>query len=147
MIVYASRTGNTEQLASLLYENCSEAGMEAELIRVEEFDLKWLASYAACIVVTYTWGSGDLPREILPLFEAFEQTELCGLVTGVAGSGDQCYPDYCGAVDRFRDMLYAHTRLAVTLKVELAPQRSDKEKCRKFAEKMIEKAKGAAILN
>ncbi|KIL51721.1 hypothetical protein KP77_12330 [Jeotgalibacillus alimentarius] len=137
LIVYASRTGNTERLANILYEKSLEAGNETDYVEVGDVHVQKLSSYEACIVVTYTWGSGDLPREMIPLFKAFERADLWRLVTGVAGTGDQCYPHYCGAVDRFRDMLHAKTDLAVTLKVELAPQQSDVEKCSLFIDKLI----------
>lgn len=139
-MVYASRTGNTKQLAYLLKGELEKVTSKTNVVRVEDFHTDRLCDYQLCVIVTYTWGNGEMPREMLGLFEAIEHQPPSSLVTGIAGTGDQCYPYFCGAVDRFRDMLYVHTKLAVTLKVELAPQRSDAEKCKKFADKLIEKA-------
>ncbi|WP_244094315.1 flavodoxin domain-containing protein [Jeotgalibacillus salarius] len=139
MIVYASRTGNTEQLAWLIQKELGRNGLAADYTRIEDFDLNQLSFYQACIVVTYTWGTGDVPKEMVSLYEAFERKEVSEMVTAIAGTGDQCYAHFCGAVDRFRDMLYVHSNLAVTLKVELSPQRSDGEKCGMFVKKVVER--------
>ncbi|MDZ5712831.1 flavodoxin domain-containing protein [Jeotgalibacillus haloalkalitolerans] len=139
LVVYASRTGNTEQLAMLIKSELEQVVSDLDFVRIEDFHEDLLSAYQACVIVTYTWGNGDVPEEMNSLYKAIEQQPLSSLVTGIAGTGDQCYPYFCGAVDQFRDMLYVHTKLSVTLKVELSPQQSDAVKCRKFAEKMIEK--------
>ncbi|WP_404408138.1 flavodoxin domain-containing protein [Jeotgalibacillus malaysiensis] len=138
--MYASRTGNTEQLACLIKKEIEKVVPETDFMRVEDFHTDRLPDYPICVIVTYSWGNGNLPREMNSLYEAIEQQPTSSLITGVAGTGDQCYPYFCGAVDRFRDMLYVHTALAVTLKVELAPQQSDAEKCRIFSEKLVGRA-------
>lgn len=147
LVVYASRTGNTEQLAHLIKKEIEGAVPETDFVRVEDFHTDLLSAYQICVIVTYSWGNGELPWEMIRLYEAIEQQPLSSLVTGIAGTGDQCYPYFCGAVDRFRDMLYVHTALAVTLKVELAPQQSDARKCSLFAEKIAEKINRQRVLN
>jgi flavodoxin I len=62
------------------------------------------------------------------------------MTTAVFGTGDSCYPMFCGAVDQFRDMLYVHTNLAATLKVELRPQERDFQRCEKFVEALLLRA-------
>lgn len=147
LVVYASRTGNTEQLAHLIQKEIEQIASRTDMVSVEDFDPDRLTDYRICVIVTYSWGNGDLPREMIRLYEAIEQQTLSSLVTGIAGTGDQCYPHFCGAVDRFRDMLYVHTALAVTLKVELAPQQSDAAKCTLFAGKIAERIKREMVLN
>ncbi|GAA0343983.1 flavodoxin [Bacillus carboniphilus] len=128
-IVYTSVTGNTEEVAVTLHSMIG-----GDLIKVQSFDVGKLCQYDAVLVGTYTWGSGEIPVEMRRLYEAFEQQTVEHLVTGVFGTGDRCFAHFCGAVDRFRDMLAVHTNLAVTLKIEQRPQPEDIAKCQKFVE-------------
>ena len=131
-IVYASVTGNTEDAAETIKTIALEKGLEAELWRVEEFPMAELSRCGIVVVGTYTWGSGEIPREMRGLFEAFEKLGRKELVTAVFGTGDSFFAEFCGAVDRFRDMLYVHTDLTATLKIELRPQEQDYERCEKL---------------
>jgi flavodoxin I len=133
-IIYTSKTGNTEELIQQLHELLLTRVIQVELFRVREFPLGKLAEYDGIIIGTYTWGNGDVPLEMVPLYEAFERQDVGHIVTGVAGTGDRFYPQFCGAVDEFRDILYVKTKLAVTLKIELAPQNKDRERCERFVD-------------
>lgn len=139
-IIYTSRTGNTEELAYELHHQFSQR-IHTDLFPVERFPLSQLHEYEAIIIGTYTWGDGDIPVEMMPLYRWIEQEEVSHLTTGVFGTGDSFYPNFCGAVNEFRDMVYVHTNLAATLKVELSPQASDREKCEKFADIVIKRMK------
>ena len=110
-------------------------------IQWNSFDLHRLAEYDAVVIGTYTWGDGEIPPEMHLLYEAFESRNVKHIITGVVGTGDRFYPHFCGAVDEFRDMLFVRTELAVTLKVELSPQQSDKERCAKFVELILKRIK------
>lgn len=131
-IVYASVTGNTEQLAEMLQEAALKHGLRTELYRVEEFPLSELSSCDGVLIGTYTWGSGEIPEEMHDLYQAIERLDSRQLQTAVFGTGDSFFAEFCGAVDRFRDMLFAKTRLVATLKVELMPQPSDRSRCEKL---------------
>lgn len=143
-LVYTSVTGNTEALGRMI-GSCFSEEVDVSLFRIAEFPLSRLGSYDAVIVGTYTWGKGDIPKEMYNLYEVIESLDRKNLITAVFGTGDSFYPNYCGAVDRFRDMLYAQTDLAVTLKVELMLQERDLHRCRKFAELVQNRLKTAAI--
>ncbi|PSL40175.1 flavodoxin I [Planomicrobium soli] len=138
-IVYASVTGNTEAVAGILRAIAQEKLLEVSVWKVEEFSLAELPHYDAVLIGTYTWGSGELPREMRSLFEAFERLDRKELVTAVFGTGDSFFAEFCGAVNRFRDMLFVHTDLAATLKIELAPQEKDYIRCEKFTESVLKK--------
>lgn len=136
-IVYTSVTGNTEAAANILQDAAAAMPLNIKMWNVEDFPVSELSRCDAILVGTYTWGDGDIPKEMERLFEAFENLERKELVTGVFGTGDSFFANYCGAVDQFRDMLFVHTCLAATLKIELAPQEKDIEKCGKFVESVI----------
>jgi flavodoxin I len=93
------------------------------------------------LVGSYTWGSGEIPHEMIPLYKAFEVQNVQDVITGVFGTGDRFYSEFCGAVDLFRDMLAARTNLTVTLKIELMPQSEDKGKCQQFVDRILTRLK------
>ncbi|MBA9025356.1 flavodoxin domain-containing protein [Peribacillus huizhouensis] len=134
-IVYHSAGGNTKALAEAIYSFLPEA----KLFRVKDFDLSTISQYEGLLVGTYTWGDGDLPAKIIPLYEELEIAQVSQLVTGVFGTGETNYNHFCGAVNRFRDMLFANTQLAVTLKIEQMYQESDLSRIKKFTEIYKEK--------
>ncbi|MFD1849813.1 flavodoxin domain-containing protein [Oceanobacillus bengalensis] len=136
-IVYTSVTGNTEGVAKLLEEQFKRQDCEVFVYPVEEFSFQWIHHYDVFVIGTYTWGKADIPKEMHLLFEWMKKHEQPHLVTGVFGTGDRFFSHFCAAVDKFRDVLYQNTRLAVTLKVELFPQAQDKKKCVTFVEKCV----------
>ena len=137
--IYTSKTSNTEELVKILHTLFLKQVSKVDLYRITEFPLGQLGKYDAIVIGTYTWGDGELPREMEPLYQAFEAMDQNQIITGVVGTGDRFYPNFCGAVDRFRDMLYVHTNLTVTLKVELSPQLSDLYRCKRFVEIFVKK--------
>ncbi|MBY0098515.1 flavodoxin domain-containing protein [Mesobacillus maritimus] len=136
-IVYASITGNTKELAEVLFKILKMQPVESTIYKIEEFPLSHLCQFDAVAIGTYTWGNGELPTEMEGLYQAFELLGREKLVTAVFGTGDSFYPRYCGAVDLFRDMLYVNTNLAAILKVELTPQVQDVVRCQRLVESML----------
>ena len=139
-IVYASLSGNTEELAQVIYRIFLTKSVQISIYRIEEFPVSDLCHYDVIAIGTYTWGNGDIPKEMRQLYQAFESISRKDMTTAVFGTGDSCYPMFCGAVDQFRDMLYVHTNLAATLKVELRPQEQDLQRCEKFVEALLLRA-------
>jgi flavodoxin I len=136
-IIYSSITGNTATLAEIIHEKMEEQGLSTDLIPVDEFKENQLYEYDVIAIGTYSWDNGELPLEMEEVYEAFEMHDTKHIITGVFGTGDSFYPYFCGAVNVFRDMLYVHSKLAVTLKVELTPQEDDINRCDKFCERLI----------
>lgn len=138
-IVYSSVTGNTEQLAEMIQKAALDQGFRTELYRIEEFSLAAILDYDVVLIGTYTWGSGEIPEEMHSLYQAVEKLSRKEQWTAVFGTGDSFFAEFCGAVDRFRDMLYVKTQLVATLKVELTPQQNDVLRCEKLIELIREK--------
>ncbi|MFS0864171.1 flavodoxin domain-containing protein [Fredinandcohnia sp. 179-A 10B2 NHS] len=136
-IVYTSVTGNTEEVKNVIEEYIKEYSCTYTAYPITEFPLSSLRYFDIIMIGTYTWGNGEIPNEMLGLYKAFEQQNTKKIVTGVFGTGDQCYPSFCGAVDGFRDMLYTQTDLAATLKIELLPQQQDYGRCKQFVEVIV----------
>lgn len=137
-LIYSSITGNTLEVVKRL-ETYLSRDLLLEVISIEEFKLATITNYDLIIVGTYSWGDGEIPLEMEPLYEAFENEDTKHIKTAVFGTGDSFYPHFCGAVNEFRDMLYVQTTLLATLKIELSPQPSDEERIRKFATILLEK--------
>lgn len=145
-VIYSSITGNTEELVNCLDKLFLSYLAEVELYQVDQFVMSRLTEYDAVVIGTYTWGDGEIPTEMLALYEAFERQEVKHLLTSVVGTGDRFYSHFCGAVDKFRDMLYVQTDLVVTLKIELSPQRSDMERCHKFVELILDRVNSKRLV-
>jgi flavodoxin I len=133
-IIYSSVTGNTEELAFMIYNSFQLYPIETSIYHIDNFSLSQLHDTDAVMIGTYTWGNGEIPKEMKILYRALESLNKKSLVTAVFGTGDSFYPIYCGAVDEFRDMLYVHTNLSATLKVELTPQHEDIKRCEKLVD-------------
>lgn len=138
-IVYSSITGNTAELAGMVVECVKEQGMKVHVYSPGEFCRRRADGFDAVLIGTYTWGSGEIPFEMREVYKHFENAGSKHVVTAVFGTGDSFFAEFCGAVDRFRDMLYVHTTLAATLKVELMPQERDLARCEKFAAAVMER--------
>jgi len=136
-MVYTSMTGNTEALMRMIEQIFQMKELPIEVYPINVFGLEQLEQWDAIVIGSYSWGNGNIPYEMRALFTAFEQQDAGSIVTAVFGTGDSFYPYFCGAVDQFRDMLYVHTDLAVTLKVELLPQPQDVQRCETFVERFI----------
>jgi len=134
-IVYTSVTGNTENLAKLLADAFRKQSNDVFLYKIEVFNVEWVNQFDVFVIGTYTWGRGEIPNNMKALYQNFQTTKYPNLITGIFGTGDRFFPQFCGAVDRFRDLLKHQTRLAVTLKVEFFPQYQDKMKCVLFVKK------------
>lgn len=138
-IVYASITGHTKAVAEMAAEICQANGAETKLWPIKAFPLAELSRFDIVLIGTYTWGSGAIPKELHCLFQTFETLKRKDLVTAVFGTGDSFYAEFCGAVNRFRDMLFVQTTLAATLKIELQPQETDRMRCEKLIGSALKK--------
>lgn len=69
IVLYASLTGNTEEMAEAIAEGAKAAG--ANTVLKEAFDAKAeeLLQYDGIIIGAYTWGDGELPDEFLDFYE------------------------------------------------------------------------------
>ncbi|WP_206093408.1 flavodoxin [Paenibacillus yonginensis] len=140
LIVYASLTGNTEEIAELIAEGIQAAGSEVVLKMVDECSAVELLKYDAFMLGAYTWGGGELPDEFLDFVEELEELDLQGRPAAVFGSGDTGYPIYCGAVDELEDRLKAWGAALVQggLKIEYGPSQEEKGKCRDFGRTFVQ---------
>lgn len=129
LILYASSTGNTEQVACLLQQNINQREFNITLksIEFEEMETDWLARYDGILFGTYTYDDGDLPFETEIFCDSLGHIDLKGKVVGVFGSGDTAYTSFCGAVDSMKEEFQRSNATVVdyTVKVDLYPDEEE----------------------
>lgn len=140
-IVYASMTGNTEEIADIVANKLEELGLDVETNECTTVDADDFLDADVAIVATYTYGDGELPDEIVDFYEDLKELDLSGKVYGVCGSGDTFYDEFCKSVDEF-DVAFAQTgasKGADVVKVDLAAEDDDIIKLESFAQSLAEK--------
>jgi len=134
LIVYASMTGNTEELANLIGNGILDAGVTVDIKDILEVDVKDLLDYNAILLGAYTWGDGELPDEFLDFYEEMDSINLTGKKAAAFGSYDSAYGNIGRAVDILSEKL---TELGAEvildgLKIELSPNAIESEQCIRF---------------
>ncbi|MDT2827562.1 flavodoxin [Enterococcus viikkiensis] len=139
-IVYASMTGNTEEIADIVAEAFENLNIDVEIDECTQVDAEDFEDADICVVATYTYGEGDLPDEMEDFYEDLKELDLTGKIFGVCGSGDTFYDQYCKSVDDF-DAVFEKigaTRGADSVKVEMAAEEEDIENLEAFAKKIAD---------
>lgn len=102
LIIFASLTGNTEEMADIVADRLEEKGITTDVLEVSQAEAEDFLDYDACLIGSYTYGvDGVLPDEMLDFYDDLVQLDLSGKVFGVFGSGDTYYEYFCAAVDHF----------------------------------------------
>ncbi|MFS0723963.1 flavodoxin [Paenibacillus sp. 1P07SE] len=131
IIIYASMTGNTEEMAEAIAEGVRAGGGEPLVKSVMDASAVDLASYRGIILGAYTWGDGELPDEFLDFYEEMDEVRLDGCRCAVFGSADSSYPEFGAAVDLLAAKLQQCGAALVQegLKIELSPSSQEKQDC------------------
>ena len=137
-IVYASMTGNTEEIADIVAEAFVDLELEVEIDECTQVDAADFEEADICVVATYTYGDGDLPDEIVDFYEDLQEIDLSGKIFGVCGSGDTFYDDFCKSVDDFEAVFtqIGAKKGADSVKVDLAAEEDDIQRLEEFAKKL-----------
>ncbi len=125
LIIYASMSGNTEDIAKLIGNSLEEKAMiEVTYEEIENCSMEQLLQYDRILLGSYTWGDGDLPYEAEDFYDELEDADLTGKKIGCFGSGDHAYPKFCEAAALFSER-FKHTGASVfseLLKIEGSPE-------------------------
>ena len=142
LIVYASMTGNTEEIANLIGEGIHQAGEVFEQKDILEVDAAELQNYDGILLGTYTWGDGDLPDEFLDFYEEMSTLNLIGKRAAVFGSCDSSYEHRGRAVDILIEKLkeLGADIIQDELKIDLSPSKAEKEQCIQFGRFFVERS-------
>lgn len=140
-IVYASMTGNTEEIADIVADKLRDLGVDVAIDECTMVEAEGFLEADVAIVASYTYGDGELPDEIVDFYEDLKDVNLEGKYYGVVGSGDTFYDEFCKAVDDF-DQVFAEIgaeKISENVKVDLAAEDEDIENLEKFAEEIAAK--------
>ncbi|GEP20899.1 hypothetical protein FC71_GL000828 [Latilactobacillus sakei subsp. carnosus DSM 15831] len=141
-VVYASMTGNNEEIADIVEEALENLNVSVETSEISQADPSDFEDTDICIVCSYTYGDdGDLPDEAVDFYEDLKEMDLTGKVYGVCGSGDTFYDEFCKVVDDFAGVFEqtGATKGSDVVKVDLAPEAEDIEHLEKFVAEIIAK--------
>lgn len=137
IIVYASMSGNTEEIAEEIAEGIREAGIEPVMKSVMDASGSELEEYDGILLGAYTWGDGDLPDEFEDFYDELEDLDLKGRKSGAFGSADSSYTYFGKAVDTIEARLaeIGTEKVFDGIKIELNPSKEEKQKCRELGAK------------
>lgn len=141
-IVYASLTGNTEEIAEFLVDEFKSHDVEVELIEADDADEDSFADADICVVATFTYTDGDVPDDLEDFFEELPDQDLAGKVFGVVGSGDDDmhHETFCNAAIEF-DKTFEKTgavRGAELVKIDNAYDDDDVPALKAFVKNVVE---------
>lgn len=141
-VVYATITGNNEDVADIITDKFEELGVDVEETEISQTDAEELNDVDICVVCPYTYDEGELPEEGMDFYEDLQDLDLTGKVYGVAGSGDVFYEDdFNVAVDAFSTAFKTAkaTQGADDVKINLEPDEEDIQTLDAFVEKIVAK--------
>ena len=99
VVLWASQTGNAEDLAARLVAELAAHGVSAESAAMADIDPAELAGLREVFIVTSTFGDGGPPdngAEFWDRLRAPDAPALHGLRFAVLGLGDRSYGQFCG---------------------------------------------------
>ncbi|GAA3631911.1 flavodoxin domain-containing protein [Lactobacillus hamsteri] len=144
-IVYASMTGNNEDMAEILEEDLQDYGFDVENNDVSFADASDYLNSDLCIFVTYTYGEGKMTDEIADFYDQLKDLDLSGKYFAVMGSGDKTYGEhFCENVFDFEKLFKECGAEEITkpVTIENAPEDEDLDLIDQAAEEMNDKLNG-----
>jgi flavodoxin I len=128
IIVFASMSGNTEEMAETIADGMRETGARPVVKNVMDTSGSELSKYEGIVLGAYTWGDGDLPDEFEDFYEEMDDLDLSGCKSAVFGSADSSYEHFGKAVDTLEEKLaeLGAEKVLNGFKVELNPSKEEK---------------------
>lgn len=144
-IVYASMTGNDEDMADILEEDLLDYGFDVESSDVTFADASDYLESDLCIFITYTYGEGKMTDEIADFYDQLKTLNLTGKKFAVMGSGDKTYGEhFCENVFDFEKIFKEIGAEEITspVTIENAPDDEAIDAIDAAAKEMAEKSNG-----
>lgn len=139
-VVFATITGNNEQVADVIITAFEARGVQVTKSEISQTEVEEFQDDDIAVVVPYTYDLGSLPDEGLDFYEDLQDSDLAGIIYGVAGSGDVFYEeDYGVAVPKF-EAAFAQTNAikgADGVIINLYPDADDERALQQFVTQLI----------
>ena len=108
LIVWASQSGNAQQLAEQLQQQLSRAGKSADCLALDQLSSSILQKSTQIIFIVSTFGEGEAPEHArLFLRNLSTDCHLQHLNIQVLGLGDRRYPNFCKFAEQLQARLIA----------------------------------------
>lgn len=106
-ITFGTESGNSEMAADDIAAYIQEKGINAKIIPMEDFNIDDLPSSHQLIVITSTYGEGELPETTAPFYAALtsKSPDLSGVQFSAFGLGDSTYETYGNGIDLVAEKL------------------------------------------
>lgn len=98
-ILFGSQTGNAAGLAEKTAKMATNYGLEASVVDMDGYDKSNLANIKRLLVITSTWGEGEMPDNAEELWQSV-QSDAPALATmhySICAIGDTSYDEFCKA--------------------------------------------------
>jgi len=98
-IFFGSQTGNAEELAGNTAKLAKKVGFVPKVIDMDGFKPADFANFKRILIITSTWGEGDMPDNAEDLWIATNESNpgLSGVSYSVCAIGDTSYDEFCKA--------------------------------------------------
>lgn len=100
-VLFGTESGNAELVADEIVATFTDAGVKADVVAMEDVDVTELPSTGTIVVITSTYGEGELPATTAPFQEALHEArpDLSELRFAAFGLGDSTYETYNNAIE------------------------------------------------
>lgn len=106
-VLYGTESGNSEVVADAVTEVLTSQGHEPRAMGMEAIDPAELGGLGRVVVISSTYGEGQLPETAQPFYDALvaARPDLSSLQFFAFGLGDSSYETYSNGIEIMIDML------------------------------------------
>ncbi|WP_024927437.1 MULTISPECIES: flavodoxin domain-containing protein [unclassified Mesorhizobium] len=106
-VLFGTESGNSEMAADDIAALLSSSGAAAEVVPMEDADVQKLTSDGFVIIITSTYGDGELPETTQPFYNSLYnlRPDLSNLRFAAFGLGDSSYETYGNGIDLVAGLL------------------------------------------
>ena len=129
MVVFGSQSGNSEMIARDISKVSGQHGLLTKVIDMKEIDANTLSQCERILIVTSTFGEGDMPDNGSPLWGQIKQDKAADFSQSfysVLALGDSSYQTFCLAGNRWDERLSELGATRISPLVECDVDYSDK---------------------